>query len=190
MRRTMTVLGLGLSAALLAGGCGLITGGHGGDGGKATGTSSPGKRNAQAASSPQASGRPSVSRSVRMTVPGKPGQTFTIGYSGLKVTGRLARLTLVWTPHGVGTDTVSPYDMVGGSTSGSQVTLIDTANLKRYVVVKDSDQDDLQSDYVGTETGNDQPLAMSYTFAAPPAGAAIDVVLNERPLFESVPVTR
>jgi hypothetical protein len=99
-------------------------------------------------------------------------------------------LTLVWTPHGIGSDTISPYDMRGESTPGSEVSLIDTVNLKRYVIVNDSNDHAIQSDYVTEETGNEQPLAMSYTFAAPPANGSMEVSLGDRPIFESVPVTR
>lgn len=181
MRRTMFALGLGLSATILATGCQF-----GGPGGDAKDT-----KKARAVASPQtSSGRPPVSKSVTMSVPGEQGKTFTLGYSSLKVKGPLATLTLVWTPHGVGTDTISPYDMLGQNTPGSAVTLIDSVNLKRYVIVHDSSGHALQRDYVTSETGNDQPLAMTYTFAAPPANGSIDVVLGDRPVFESVPVTR
>ena len=184
MRRTMFALGLGLSATVLAAGCQFGAGG-----GEAKDTKS--SRRAAAAASPQASsGQPPVAKSVTMQVPGKQGETFTLGFSSLKVKGPLATLTLVWTPHGVGTETVSPYDMVGENTPASAVTLIDAANLKRYVIVRDSSDHELQRDYVTTKTGNNQPLAMTYVFAAPPANGSMDVVLGDRPIFESVPVTR
>lgn len=186
MYRTMVALALAAGGALLASGCAL-GGGDGGGGAKAKSSGSEGQA---AAAAPQTSGAPAVGKSVTMAIPGEQGRTFTLGFSSLKVKGRLATLTLVWTPHGVGTDTISPYDMMGQSTPGSEVTLIDTANLKRYVVVEDSERHELESDYVTNETGNDQPLAMSYTFAAPPANGSMEVVLGDRPIFESVPVTR
>lgn len=187
MRRTMFALGLGLSATILATGCQF--GGAGADDGKDTKSTGSGK--AQAVASPQASsGQPPVSKTVSMSIPGEQGQTFTLGFSSLKVKGPLATLTLVWTPHGVGTDTISPYEMLGQNTPGSAVTLIDTVNLKRYVIVRDSSDHELQSDYVTSQTGNNQPLAMSYTFAAPQANGSVNVVLGDRSIFESVPVTR
>ena len=190
MRRTVMVLGLGVSAALLVSGCQFGGGGgsaakpsHSRESGKAAATTAP-----QAAA--QASGAPKVSKTVSMPVPGKQGQTFTVGYSSLRVKGQLAVLTLVWTPHGIGTDTYGMYDMVGQNSPGTAVTLIDKTNLKRYVVVSDSDDHGLNTDTITAKTGNDQPLTTTFWFAAPTANADLDVALGDRPVFESVQVTR
>lgn len=189
MRRTMMALGLGLSATLLATGCQL--GGGGGGDTKGTKSTGSGKAQAVATAGPQASVAPAVSKQVTMPVPGEQGQTFAIGYSSLQVKGQLAVLTLVWTPHGIGTDTYSIYEMTGESGGDAEsVNLIDKANLKRYDVVSDSDDHDLHTDTVGVQAGNNQPLTATFWFAAPPANADLDVTLSDRPIFQSVPVTR
>lgn len=192
MRRTVMMVGLGVSAALLASGC-QLAGGDGGAQARPSHTSQVGD-SAPATASPQAaaatSGAPRVTKSVTKQVPGKQGATFTIGYSGLRVKGQLAVLTLVWTPHGIGTDTFGMYDLVGQDTPGSTVTLIDKANLKRYVVVSDSDNHSLHTDTVTAKTGNNQPMTTTFWFAAPPANADLDVTLGDQPIFESVQVTR
>jgi hypothetical protein len=116
----------------------------------------------------------------------------SVGFVSLRVDGRLANLTLTWTPHFAGTPTterISLYDMF--SHSDPDVALIDTANLKRYVVVRDTDQHYLRADPVETKTTNDRPVTGTYTFAAPPASTrAVDVYVNDRNLFDGVPVDR
>lgn len=195
MRRTAMVLGLGVSAALLASGCQLVSGG-GGSEAKPSHTSQSGRAGATAAAtaSPRASGQPvaqpAVSKSVTLPIPGEQGETFTLGFAGLKVKGQLATLTLVWTPHGVGTDSVSIYDMCGNQGDVGGISMIDSVNLKRYVVVSDSDDHELGPDKVFKETGNDQPMTTNYIFAAPQANASMDVYLDDRRVFDSVPVTR
>lgn len=185
MRRTMFALGLGLVATFLATGCQL--GGGGGDEAKAT-TPASTRKAAAAAPTPQSSGAPVVSKSVTMPISGHQGQTFTLGFAGLRVKGPLATLTLVWTPHGIADATDSIFDMCGSS--GGDVSMIDTTNLKRYVVVHDSGDHELGPNVIGAHTANDQPLSATYTFAAPQANASTDIYLDNRKVLESVPVTR
>lgn len=183
MRRIMIAAGLALSAALLTSGCQLVGGGSN----DAKGTQSPGTRQAQPAATagPQASGAPTVSKQVTIPIPGEQGETYTLGFGGLAVKGQLATLTLVWTPHGIGDGNISIFEMSAGD-----FTMIDSVNLKRYKIVHDSTGDELSPNINTAETGNNQPIAETYTFAAPPGNASMDIYLDNRRLFESVPVTR
>lgn len=190
MRRITIAAGLALSGALLVSGCQLVGGGgHGAKPGKTS--QSTGGPQAQAAptSGPTSSGVPSVSKQVTMPIPGSQGETFTLGFASLKVRGQLATLTLTWTPHGIGSDADSINDMNGGVGDNGEISMVDTVNLKRYVIVKDSEGYGLESDKVDTQAANDQAVPATYTFAAPPANASMDVYLDQRPVFESVPVT-
>ncbi|MEV0406107.1 hypothetical protein [Actinoallomurus sp. NPDC050550] len=120
------------------------------------------------------------------------GATVDLAILGLKVDGRLADLTISMTPHvrsAGSTQRVTPYLLNGGTSLG--VFLIDTENLKRYLVVKDSSGKDLQTDYVTTNLANDQPGQLSFTFAAPPKGVdRIDVQIGNWPTFHNVPIER
>lgn len=187
MRRMMIVFGIAASGALLVSGCQF--GGSGDDNGSKP-TAKEGKGQvARTAVAPQASTGPAVSKSITMPIAGKQGQTFTLGFAGLKVKGQLATLTLVFTPHGIGDDTDNIFDMCGGS--GGDVSMIDTVNLKRYVVVKDSGNNELGPNVIGARVANDQPDTVTYTFAAPQEpNAAPDIYLDNRKVLESVPVTR
>lgn len=189
MRRMMTAIGLGLSAVLVTSGCQLVGGGHDAKPSNTSkGTSGHQAQVAPTAAPQSSAGTPPVGKQVTMPIPGKQGETVTIGYSSLKSRGQLTVLTLVWTPHGIGTDTVGMFNMMGNG--DDNVDLIDETNLKRYVVVKDSNDDDLQTSDVNADTGNDQPLTTTFWFATPPANANLDVTLADRPIFDSVQVTR
>ncbi|CAO5184261.1 Lipoprotein [Frankia sp. AiPs1] len=120
-----------------------------------------------------------------VTTPG----TIEVGLVSLARTGQLAVLTLSWSPHyqqdpGSG---ISLYDMFG-RTSPS-ISLVDGKNLKRYVVVEDSQGHDLSPDVVYFKVANNSSGLASYTFAAPPAGARLAVYADARPLFTDVAVT-
>lgn len=119
-----------------------------------------------------------------------PGATVDIALNELKVAGRLARLSVTMTPHARGAaERPTPYRL--NNDSGLGTSLIDTVNLKRYVVVKDSAGQSLQSDDVTTNLTNDQPSTLNYTFAAPPQGVnQVDVQLGSWPTFQHVPVSR
>ncbi|MEV5709107.1 hypothetical protein [Actinoallomurus sp. NPDC052274] len=120
------------------------------------------------------------------------GATVDIAILELKAGGRLADLTVSMTPHvpaNGATQRITPYRLNGETTLG--VFLIDTVNLKRYLVVKDSSGHELQTDYVTTNIANDQPGQLSFTFAAPPKGVdRIDVQIGNWPIFRDVPIAR
>ena len=197
MRRAAFALGLLLPAAVLAAGCqsGAATDRGGGDGGghaaspqKTRGGTAPAATGSAQATG-TASSRPAVTKTTTFPLSGTSATT-TLGFAGLQVNGQLATLTLVWTPHGVGEETVSLSAMSGGTFNG-HVALLDPVHLKRYTVVKDSDSHDLGPDNSATRTRNNQPVTTNYTFAAPQDNAAsVDVYLDDRKVFPSVPVTR
>jgi hypothetical protein len=122
--------------------------------------------------------------------PMAPGAKVDIAVMGLRVKGRLATLTLQWTPHVTGnTNTPTPYRLNGER--GLDASLIDPVNLKRYVVVSDSSSHNLQSDDVLTNLPNEQATLTSHTFAAPPESVkSLDLQLGSWPTFRDVPVER
>ncbi|GAA0273486.1 hypothetical protein GCM10009527_082310 [Actinomadura nitritigenes] len=122
--------------------------------------------------------------------PMAPGAKVDIAVMGLRVKGRLATLTLQWTPHVTGSsNNPTPYRLNGEH--GLDASLIDSVNLKRYVVVSDSGYRNLESDVVLTNLPNDQATLTTHTFAAPPANVkSIDVQLGSWPAFRDVPVER
>ncbi|OHV40679.1 hypothetical protein BCD49_09135 [Pseudofrankia sp. EUN1h] len=69
------------------------------------------------------------------------------------------------------------------------ITLVDPVNLKGYLVVTDSQGQDLGPMAVQFGIRNDTSAAATYTFAAPPAGARVSVFADARPLFTDVVVT-
>ncbi|WP_242418833.1 hypothetical protein, partial [Frankia sp. CpI1-P] len=130
---------------------------------------------------------PAVTRTTRLTA-GKDGPV-EIGLVDLHVSGRLAVLRLIFTPH-LRTDRpggVSLLDMAGGR--GASVSLVDTEHLRRYLVVRDSHNEPLGPNPVLARTANDSPLAATFTFAAPPAEVKkIDVYLDDQIVFDGVDV--
>ncbi|MWA00612.1 hypothetical protein F8568_009515 [Actinomadura sp. LD22] len=122
--------------------------------------------------------------------PMAPGAKVDIAVMGLRVKGKLATLTLQWTPHvtGAGNDP-TPYRLNGKH--GVDASLIDPVNLKRYVVVTDSSTRRLESDEVLTTLPNDRTTMTSHTFAAPPSNVkSIDLQLGSWPAFRDVPIER
>jgi hypothetical protein len=118
-----------------------------------------------------------------------PGAKVEIGVVELRVTGKLAQLTLSITPRLPGGRSPNVYELNGNS--DPQVSLIDTVNLKRYVVVKDSSGKQLQPDYIFVRLRNGQPNVQTYMFAALPEGVrTVDLVFGQWPPFRNVPVTR
>ncbi|WP_192810131.1 hypothetical protein [Actinomadura rudentiformis] len=110
-----------------------------------------------------------------------------IGLASLAVRGRLAHLVVSLTPH------VPP----GGSSptlyrlNGTQdAALLDTVNLKRYVVVKDSGGNQLGPG-LHDDLNNNAPNTLTFTFAAPPENVkAVDVQVGRFPIFRDVPIER
>jgi hypothetical protein len=143
-------------------------------------------------------GRPAVDGGSKPVVSGTfdtplvAGGRVEIAVLDLKVRGRLATLTVRLTPRlpaGVPSRTTSPFRLNGSNGLGT--SLIDPINLKRYVVVKDSGGKELQSHDIFTNIANNQPAALSYTFAAPPENVkAVDVQYGSWPTFRNIPVQR
>jgi hypothetical protein len=117
-----------------------------------------------------------------------PGGKVVIAILGLRVNGRLATLTTRFTPQlpaGSGSET-TPFTLNGSKFLSP--TLIDSVNLKRYVVVQDSTGDPVPSE--GT-LQNNQPGTLTHTFAAPPESVKrVHVQLGTWPIFRNVPVQR
>lgn len=184
-----TALAAGVAAGVLGlAGCSSGSSGSSGSVGASTPTPAPGATGAPVSTATDAP----ASRVVTFAAPGRPSGTVSVGFVSLRLDGRLANLTLTLTPHFPGTPTteeISIFHMF--SDSAPDVSLVDTTNLKRYVVVRDSASQQLESDVVSTRTTNDRPVTTSYTFAAPPGSVrAIDLYVNDRRLFDNVPVGR
>lgn len=83
--------------------------------------------------------------------PAAPGATVDIAILSLKAKGRLATLSVQFTPHVPGAEPgrLSPYGLNGDHGLGA--SLIDPVNLKRYTVVEDSGGKELQSDDIYTD---------------------------------------
>ncbi|SBW29103.1 hypothetical protein FDG2_6442 [Candidatus Protofrankia californiensis] len=135
---------------------------------------------------------PAASRTTSFRAPGSAPGTIDVGFVGLRVDGRLTALTVVWTPKYTNAPRdkeISVFDMFGAHSPA--VTLVDSVNLKRYVVVQDSRNIELGASGPRTKTVNNTPVSASYTFAAPPADVrTLDVYADDRLLFDDVPVSR
>lgn len=122
--------------------------------------------------------------------PFAPKGTVDIAVHGLKRRGKLLDLTISVTPHNpenTGGGKISLYRIMGER--DLFVTLIDTVNLKRHLVVKDAGGDALGPESVITNTTLDQQLVLSYTFAAPPENVTkMDVHVGDWAPFTDVPV--
>ncbi|WP_242606151.1 hypothetical protein [Frankia sp. Cppng1_Ct_nod] len=135
---------------------------------------------------------PEATRTTSFRAPGGGFGTIDVGFVELKVGGRLATLTLLWTPRYTDTPPtkeISVFDMFGQHNPA--VTLVDSTNLKRYVVVQDSRSVELGASGLRTKTVNNTPASASYTFAAPPTDVrTVDVYADDRLLFDAVTVVR
>ncbi|MGH3390410.1 MAG: hypothetical protein ACRDOO_16200 [Actinomadura sp.] len=121
--------------------------------------------------------------------PQAPGAKLQVGVVSLKVSGKLADLTLVLTPNVPGLQQTTVYRLLGGQ--GPDVSLIDTVNLKRHAVVRDSAGRDMQPSYGGQSLTNGQPTLQNYTFAAPAENVqTVDVHFGPFAPFRGVPVER
>jgi hypothetical protein len=126
--------------------------------------------------------------------PDSSGATVGIDVLGINVQGELATLRVRFSPHYPSKspdETISLYDMSNNSLDPIDVSLVDPVGLKRYLVVKDSNNETLGSDEVYTEAVNNSSVIAHYTFAAPPANVAkIDVQLGPFPPINDVPISR
>ncbi|MFD0852871.1 hypothetical protein ACFQ07_11575, partial [Actinomadura adrarensis] len=110
---------------------------------------------------------------------------------GLQVRGKLMVLTMRLTPRlpAGSEDPTRPPKLNDGVLI--DVELVDTANLKRYVVVRDERGLRIKSNDFTSQLHNGQPGLFTYTFAAPEANvSALDVRYGQWPPFTNVPVQR
>ncbi|MGI5167435.1 hypothetical protein ACQEU3_24110 [Spirillospora sp. CA-253888] len=160
-----------------------------GDGGGGGGGAGPGK-----AANAVAKGEAKVAdpaKPLAKTTAGSSKGTVELAVVSLSARGRLAHLTmsvtLRGTSGGIGGGIETLYNINGGDTPTA--ALLDSVNLKRYVVVKDSADRELGAGNA-TLTIN-QPFSLSYTFAAPPENVqAVDVQFGRFPIFRNVPIER
>ena len=126
-------------------------------------------------------------------LPKKPEDTVEVGVVSLVVTGKIATLRLVFTPHlqsESATEAVSIFKILGRT--GFRPYLMDFEHLKRYNVVKGTGASTLATADVDTKTVNGTSVAAFAVFAAPEDGAkTVDVHITEFwPEFKAVPVQR
>ena len=87
--------------------------------------------------------------------------TVDIAVLGLAVQGQLATLSVRFIPHfpsEPADKSISLYDMSGNALNQDQVSLVDPVGLKRYLVVKDSNNVALGSDEVFTQAVNNSSV--------------------------------
>jgi hypothetical protein len=127
-------------------------------------------------------------------VPNSKDATVDIAVLGLAVQGRLSTLTVRFTPHFPDDSqgqSISLYDMSDNALDATQVSLVDPVGLRRYLVVRDSNNNALGADEVDTHAVNNSSVDAHWTFAAPPASVTkIDVQLGPFPAFHDVPISR
>jgi hypothetical protein len=122
--------------------------------------------------------------------------TLEIAVRSLAVEGELAKLELSFTPHSSDPDsfeTGTSIDELHAAGGGSVplVTLVDTVNLKRYLVVRDSNDNALETDLRITRPELDATAVSQHTFAAPPPDVTkIDVSVGDFTTFNDVPIAR
>jgi hypothetical protein len=138
---------------------------------------------------------PLASRTVKSRT--RATTTIDITVNSLRVDGELAYLELSFTPHDTEPDTYSASEMslIDHSGTGGAaellVSLVDPVNLKRYLVVNDSDDDALEPDLRATRTELDATAVSTHTFAAPPPDVnEIDVSVGDFTTFHDIPIER
>jgi hypothetical protein len=106
---------------------------------------------------------------------------------GLRRRGKLLDLVLSFTPHSKKGDTYISIEEWTGA-GPAVITLVDSVNLKRYLVVRDSKDQPLQPpDWI---LKVDEPATRTYTFPAPDASVtALDVSIGGWPPFRDILVT-
>lgn len=122
------------------------------------------------------------------------GATFKAGTAGsaevaviaLRRRGKLLDLVLSITAHAKGAGYVSAQEFTGAGPSA--ITLVDNVRLKRYLIVRDSENRPLQPPNWIVKAG--EPSVRTYTFPAPgPEVKALDVSIGSEPPLRDVPVT-
>ncbi|MEU5880357.1 hypothetical protein [Spirillospora sp. NPDC047279] len=123
---------------------------------------------------------------VRTTADSTMGKV-DLGIASLAVRGRLAHLIVSLTPH---VPPAGSRPTLYRLNATNDAALLDTVNLKRYVVVKDSGGNQLGPG-LHEDLNNDAPNTLTFTFAAPPENVkAVDVQIGKFPIFRDVPVER
>ncbi|KAB2388841.1 hypothetical protein [Actinomadura montaniterrae] len=128
---------------------------------------------------------------VTFDTPKFPNGKVEVAVMSLQVRGKLAILTVRLTPHlpQGSPEKTNPYELNDEIPLAPE--LIDTVNLRRYVVVKDNQQKEVQTDDVMAPIYNEQAGVATYSFAAPPANVqSVDVHYGHWPAFKNVPVQR
>ncbi|MWA07076.1 hypothetical protein F8568_043420 [Actinomadura sp. LD22] len=194
--RRGTVLIVALAA--LVSGCSSSDGGD--KGSDATGKNVAAQGSGQGAGAPSpdgiaggggaaATGAPVAT--VTFDTPKFPNGKVEVAVMSLQVRGKLAILTVRLTPHlpQGSPEKTNPYELNDEIPLAPE--LIDTVNLRRYVVVKDNQQKEVQTDDVMSPIYNEQAGVATYSFAAPPANVqSVDVHYGHWPAFKNVPVQR
>ncbi|MBT2224993.1 hypothetical protein [Nonomuraea sp. NEAU-A123] len=105
----------------------------------------------------------------------------------LKRRGKLLDLVLSITPHSEKGETyISVEEFTGAGPTA--ITLVDSVNLKRYLVVRDSQDQPLQPAYWILKM--EEAAIRTYTFPAPEGDVtSLDVSIGGWPPFRDVPVT-
>jgi hypothetical protein len=198
MRRVW--IGIALCGVLLVGGCG---GDDGEDGSPPERAETPAATTApEVTSEPEPAETPTPTPETatgpepiaEQTVKAIAARETTVDMAvlGLEVNGELATLTMsfgVSDPEAAPDEEFSLYDLNGEQPL--YVSLVDPVNLRRYMVVRDSDGSRLESTDTGTHVLLDSTTTAQYTFAAPPADVTeIDVSVGDWPLFRDVPIAR
>ncbi|GAA2603804.1 hypothetical protein SMC26_03830 [Actinomadura fulvescens] len=179
------------SAALLTGGLtGCALPGDDEDGGGGNGAGGGGGGGNGVAARSVGKGDPKVVDPSKLVVKTTADSTLgkvDLGIAGLTVRGRLAHLIVSLTPHvPPGRPSPTLYRLNGTN----DASLLDTVNLKRYVVVKDSGGSQLGPG-IHDDLNNDAPNTLTFTFAAPPENVkAVDVQIGKFPIFRDVPIER
>ncbi|MEO3785716.1 hypothetical protein ABGB12_20500 [Actinocorallia sp. B10E7] len=123
---------------------------------------------------------------ARATFDGPSGK-IELAVVSLTARGRLANLALSLTPHHPDKTSMGAFLYFGYYVP--EATLVDPVNLKRYLVVKDSEGAALGAGNVNYNLN--QPNTLQYTFAAPPENVkSIDVHFGDFPPFRNVPISR
>jgi hypothetical protein len=134
---------------------------------------------------------PLVARTVKART--RKTTTLDIAVQSLQVTGKLATLELSFTPHDSDAESydssIADLNSIGGGPP--QIALVDPVNLKRYVVVNDAADNDLESLLAVTRPEPDATAVTTHTFAAPPPDVTkIDVAVADFTTFHDVPIER
>ena len=190
--RHSRVIVVALCGVLLLAGCG---GGGDDDGGDNPegGAGTPAATNApEETATPEPTTEDAL---AEQTVEARDGSDVTVDIAvlALRVQGELATLELSFTPHDPDAATDAEYAVqdLHGTPSGVLMTLVDPVNLKRYLVVRDSDENALETNLALAVAPADGTVRSEHTFAAPPPDVAqIDVSVGDWTTFRDVPIER